>query len=248
MTSLWFGLLILGGYLLGSIPTAFLVARWRRGIDLRRYGSGNIGASNVVAAGSRWSSLIVIVVDLGKGIAPVYAAQQISLPTYQQVVVGLAAISGHNWPVYLKFNGGRGVLTTLGVIFALAPWLAPVLTVLAFAFLPFGLFSVGVLIALLLLPILSWFFAGTFRIEQSLALSTGFLAMTFLLLLRRLTAKRTELSATVSTGELIVNRLLFDRDIRDRKAWVKRSSSSSGANGDVTGVHENGARKADDAG
>ncbi len=235
MTYLWFGLLTIAAYLLGSIPTAYLVARWRRGIDLRRYGSGNIGASNVVAAGSRWSSLIVIVVDLGKGIAPVVAAQQISLATYQQVVVGLAAISGHNWPIYLKFNGGRGVLTTLGVIFAFAPWLAAALTVLAFLFLPFGLFSVGVLIALVLLPFLAWFFAGTFRIEQSAAVTAGFVAMTVLLLLRRLTAKRTELSGTVSTGELVVNRLLFDRDIRDRKAWVKRSATPSGANGDVTG-------------
>ena len=189
LLTLWFALLIVGAYLLGSTPTAFLVARWRRGIDLRRYGSGNIGASNVVAAGSRWSSLIVIVVDLGKGMVPVLAAQQINLTTYEQVVVGLAAISGHNWPVYLKFNGGRGVLTTVGVIFALAPWLAPVLTIIAFAFLPFGQFSLGVLITLLLLPILSWFFAGTFRIEQSVALTAGFLAMTFLLLLRRLTAQ-----------------------------------------------------------
>ncbi len=246
MTTLWFALLIAGAYLLGSIPTAFLVARWRRGIDLRRHGSGNIGVSNVVAAGSRWSSLIVIVVDLGKGIVPVLAARQIDLPTFEQVVVGLAAICGHNWTVFLKFNGGRGVLTTVGVIFALAPWLAPVLTVIAFAFLPFGLFSVGVLFTLLLLPLLSWFFAGTFQIERSVALTSGFLAMTVLLLLRRLTAKRTDLSATVSTGELIANRLLFDRDIHDRKAWIKRSAASSGANGDVTGVEEDGPTRDDE--
>jgi len=245
MTTLWFVLLIIGAYLLGSIPTAFLVARWRRGIDLRHHGSGNIGVSNVVAAGSRWSSLIVIVVDLGKGMAPVLAARQINLPTYEQVIIGLAAICGHNWTVFLRFNGGRGVLTMLGVIFGLAPgWLAPLLTVIAFAFLPFGLFSVGVLVTLLLLPILSWFSAGAFGIERSVALTMGFVAMTGLLLVRRLTAKRTELSATVSTGELIVNRLLFDRDIRDRKAWIKQSATSNGANG----LNGNGAEKTNGAG
>ncbi len=231
-------LLAIGAYLMGSIPTAFLVARWRRGIDLRRYGSGNIGTSNVVAAGSRWSSLIVIVVDLGKGILPVVTAQQINMPTYGQVVVGLAAISGHNWTIFLKFNGGRGVLTMVGVIFALAPgWLAPALTLFAFSFLPFGLFSVGVLIALMALPFLSWYLAGPFGIERSLALTMGFVAMSVLLLVRRMTAKRTALSSTVSTGELMLNRVLFDRDIRDRKAWIKQQSVPGGTNGDVASIN-----------
>jgi len=218
-----FVLLIIGAYLLGSVPTAYLVARWRRGIDIRRYGSGNVGAANIVAAGSRWSSLIVIIFDIAKGMAPVYVAQVINLQLYQQVVVGLAAISGHNWPVFLRFSGGRGLLTTLGVVFVMTPWLALALAVLAFAWLPFGQFSLGTLIALILLPVLSWFLRATFGFEEPLTLTLGFVAILLLLIVRRLTAPRTELSATVSQGELIVNRLLFDRDIRDRKAWVKRA-------------------------
>jgi glycerol-3-phosphate acyltransferase PlsY len=218
-----FVLLIIGAYLLGSVPTAYLVAKWRRGIDIRRFGSGNVGAANIVATGSRWSSLIVIIFDLAKGMAPVYVAQTINLGSYQQVVVGLAAISGHNWPVFLRFSGGRGILTTLGVVFVLAPWLALALTVLAFAWLPFGQFSLGTLIALILLPVLSWFLRGTFGFEEPLTVTLGFVAILLLLIVRRLTAPRTELSATVSQGELIVNRLLFDRDIKDRKAWVKRA-------------------------
>jgi len=218
-----FILLVIGAYLLGSVPTAYLVAKWRRGIDIRRFGSGNVGAANIVAAGSRWSSLIVIIFDLAKGMVPVYVARAIGLDeTYQQVVVGLAAISGHNWPVFLRFSGGRGILTTLGVVFVLAPWLALALTVLAFAWLPFGQFSLGTLIALVLLPILAWFLSGTFGFEEPLTLTLGFAAILLLLVIRRLTAPRTELSATVSQGELMVNRLLFDRDIRDRKAWVRR--------------------------
>jgi glycerol-3-phosphate acyltransferase PlsY len=196
------------------------VARWRRGIDIRRYGSGNVGVSNVLAAGSRWSSLIVIIFDLAKGFTPVYVARLINLELYQQVTVGLVAIAGHNWPVFLRFNGGRGILAALGVVFAFAPWLALVLTVVAFAWLPFGQFALGTLIALVLLPILSWFLRGTFAFDKPLTLTLGFVAILLLLIIRRLTAPRS--STGVPAGELIVNRLLFDRDIRDRKAWISR--------------------------
>lgn len=215
-----FVLLIIGAYLLGSVPTAYLVAKWRRGIDIRRFGSGNVGAANIVAAGSRWSSLIVIVFDLAKGFVPVYVAQTISLGSYQQVVIGLAAISGHNWPVFLRFNGGRGILAALGVVFAFAPWLALVLTVVAFVWLPFGQFAFGTLLALLLLPILSWAIPGPFTGERSLVLTLGFAGILLIAVIRRLTAPRS--STGVPAGELIVNRLLFDRDIRDRKAWISR--------------------------
>jgi glycerol-3-phosphate acyltransferase PlsY len=150
------------------------------------------------------------------------AKEVISLQQYQQVIVGLVAIAGHNWPVFLRFNGGRGILAALGVVFALAPWLALVLTVVAFAWLPFGQFAFGTLLALLLLPILSWAVPGLFGVQRSLELTLGFAGILLIAVIRRLTAPRTELSATVSQGELIVNRLLFDRDIKDRKAWVSR--------------------------
>jgi glycerol-3-phosphate acyltransferase PlsY len=218
-----FVLLIIGAYLLGSVPTAYLVAKWRRGIDIRRFGSGNVGAANIVAVGSRWSSLIVIVFDLAKGFVPVFVAKQvIDLQQYQQITVGLAAIAGHNWPVFLRFNGGRGILAALGVVFALAPWLALLLVVVAFAWLPFGQFAFGTLLALLLLPILSWTVPGPFGVSRSLELTLGFMGILLIAVIRRLTAPRTELTTTVSQGELIVNRLLYDRDIRDRKAWVSR--------------------------
>ncbi|MBI4303249.1 MAG: glycerol-3-phosphate acyltransferase [Chloroflexi bacterium] len=215
-----FILLVVGGYLLGSIPTAYLVARWSRGIDIRKYGSGNVGASNILTVASKWSSLLVIVVDIGKGMVPVYVARSMGLPVYQYVIVGLAAISGHNWPVFLRFNGGRGLLTSLGVIFVLAPWLALALLVFAFAWYPFGLLPLGTLIGLILLPLSSWFFSAPLGIEKSLPITLGFGGLLLLHLVRRFTAPRT---ASVPAKELFVNRLLFDRDIRDRKAWIKRA-------------------------
>lgn len=225
-----FALLLVGAYLLGSVPTAYLVARWRRGIDIRRFGSGNIGASNVLAAGSRWTSLIVIGFDFLKGAAPVALARTINMPVYQQVAVGMAAICGHNWTIFLRFSGGRGVLTTLGVVFALAPWLALTLLLINFAFAPFKQFSLGTLVVLILLPVFSWFLANPFHIERSLQLSLGYVAILLLLLVRRLTAPRSELARTVSTRELVICRLFFDRDIKDRKLWLsRRASAANGA-------------------
>lgn len=215
-------LLVIGAYLLGSIPTAYLVARWRRGIDIRRFGSGNVGVTNVLASGSRWSSLIVVVFDLLKGAFPVFLARTIGLQPYQWIIVGLAAICGHNWTIFLRFSGGRGVLTTLGVILAIAPWLALTLLAINFLFAPFRQFAVGTLVVLFLLPLLSWFLPDIFLIEKSASLSIGFVAILLLLAVRRLTAPRSEFAAKVPAVELMANRLLYDRDIRDRNTWLKR--------------------------
>ena len=215
--------LVAGAYLLGSVPTAYLVARWRRGIDLRRFGSGNVGLSNVLASGSRGSSVIVMVFDLLKGMAPVYLAQGIHLELYQQVIVGLVAICGHNWTVFLRFSGGRGILTTLGVIFALAPWLALAMLAVALAPLPFRQFAIGTLAALVLTPLSSWFLSDFFGIDRSATLSLGMVGILLLAVIRRLTAPKTEFWKTVPLGEILLWRLVFDRDIRDRRAWLARS-------------------------
>lgn len=227
MDTFYLVLLIIGAYLLGSIPTAYLMAKWRRGIDIRHFGSGNIGASNALATGSRLTSIIVITVDFCKGALPVYVAGWIGLPAYQQVMVGLAAISGHNWTLFLHFSGGRGVLTTLGVIFAVAPWLALTLLVINFLFAPFRQFALGTLVVLVLLPALSWFLPGVFRMTRSAPECLGFTTILALLVIRRLTAPRSNLAVTVSRGELVMNRLFFDRDIRDRKKWLKRGTSTA---------------------
>ncbi|MBI2288342.1 MAG: glycerol-3-phosphate acyltransferase [Chloroflexi bacterium] len=185
-----FILLLLGAYLLGSVPTAYLVARWTRGIDIRQYGSGNIGASNVSAVVSKRWSIPVTIFDLIKGMVMVLGAQWLGLNIYQQIAIGLAAIIGHNWTVFLDFNGGRGIFTTLGVILVLSPKLGVAALVLSYLFAPFHQLSLGVTITLISLP-------------------------------------RTAISASVPTGELIINRLLFDRDIRDRKAWISQSPADS---------------------
>ncbi len=104
-------ILLIASYLMGGIPTGYLIGRLK-GIDIRKYGSGNVGAANVLRVVSKWSSLLVIIFDIGKGMVPVYIARTIDLPIYQQVIIGLATISGHNWPIFMKFKGGKGASTT----------------------------------------------------------------------------------------------------------------------------------------
>jgi glycerol-3-phosphate acyltransferase PlsY len=222
MKEFYFILLLIGGYLLGSVPAAYLAARWSRGIDIRRHGSGNVGAANVLAAGAKWLSIAVIIFDLGKGMLPVYIAHLLGLPLYQQVIIGLATIIGHNWPVFLGFSGGRGLLTTVGVVFILSPWLALILVAFALAWVPFRQLAPGTLCALILLPILSWLLREPLGTERSLPLTLGFAGMLLIVVIRRLTAPKSQLAASVSRSELFLSRLLFDRDIRDREAWLRR--------------------------
>ena len=218
-----FILLLMAAYLLGSVPTAYLAAKWSRGIDIRKYGSGNVGASNVLAVVSKRWSVPVALFDLAKGMIVVWVAQLLGLGITQQVAVGLAAIIGHNWSVFLHFNGGRGIFTSGGVIIILSPWLGLIAPVLAYLFAPFRQLPLGTTIALLSLPILSWSLSQPLGIDEPLPVTLGYLAILFIAMLRRITAPRTSFTASVSSGELIINRLLFDRDIRDRKAWISRT-------------------------
>jgi len=217
-----FVLSLLGAYLLGSVPAAYLAAKWSRGIDIRQYGSGNVGATNLLGLTSKWIAIVVIVFDLVKGGVVVWAAQLIGLDITQQVAVGLAAIIGHNWPVFLRFNGGRGILTTLGVIFILVPWLAPIVLVIAFSFALYHQLALGVLLGTISAPVAVWFFSQLLGVADKLPIALGFLAIFLIAVLRRLTAPRTSLTVSVPLRQLLVNRLLFDRDIRDREAWIRR--------------------------
>ena len=219
-----FGLLTLGAYLLGSVPAAYLAARWSRGIDIRQFSDGNVGSTNLMRLTSKRIAIPVVIFDLGKGALMVWIAQLLGLDIPQQVTVGLAAVIGHNWPVFLRFNGGRGILTTLGIIFILVPrpWLGLIALIIAYGMAPFRQLALGTIIAVASLPIFSWLLPQLFGIEKPLPITLGFVAIFLLVVTRRLTAPRTIFTASVTLRQLFVNRLLFDRDIRDRKVWIDR--------------------------
>jgi len=219
-----FILSIIGAYLLGAVPAAYLVAKWVRGIDLRQYGSGNVGAANIITTVSKRWGIAVVVFDILKGMAAVYIARWIGLDIVQQAAVGLAAITGHNWSVFLRFSSGRGGLTIAGVAIAVAPPLG--LSLLFFA-LVLGLFrqlALGMIIAIAALQVCVWFFSQPLGVtqepEEVLPLTLMFTAIFLVTVIRRLTVPRSAVANTVSTGQLLLNRLLFDRDIRDREAWI----------------------------
>jgi acyl phosphate:glycerol-3-phosphate acyltransferase len=136
-------LLILVAYLFGSAPFGLLIARYGAGVDIRRVGSGNIGATNVARAiGFRWG-LAVLLLDVLKGVLPtllprfVLAADS-PLLVHTSVACGIAAVVGHMFPIWLWFRGGKGVATGLGVAAVLGPW-ATLAAFLTFALVvPFG--------------------------------------------------------------------------------------------------------------
>ena len=221
-----FVLLILGAYLLGSVPAAYIAGRLSQGIDIRQYGSGNVGATNLLKFTSKRVAIPVIIFDLGKGAMMVWVAQLVGLGIAQQVTIGLAAIIGHSWPVFLRFSGGRGLLTTLGIalffplINGLIPW--GIIAFLAIA--AIGLFilhnmPLGTGAGVAAMPLVSW------GLGEPLSMTSGFLAMFLLLVIRRLVPPQVAATVPTNRRELLLNRLLFDRDIRDREAWINRKAA-----------------------
>jgi glycerol-3-phosphate acyltransferase PlsY len=156
-------LAIVGSYLLGSIPAAYIAGK-AKGVDLRKHGSGNLGATNVMRVLGTKIGLAVFLFDMAKGAAPVYffpkwlmASGDLSVdPVIFGIVCGIAAIVGHVRPIYLKFGkGGKGVATAAGVFLALAPMQTLIaLLVFAAVLLLSGYVSLGSLTSATALPIL----------------------------------------------------------------------------------------------
>jgi acyl phosphate:glycerol-3-phosphate acyltransferase len=129
------------GYLSGSIPYGVLITRRLKGVDVRKSGSGNIGATNVARVAGKSLGIAVLLLDAAKGALPVWLATFLMDFPWIVASVGLAAFLGHVFPVWLRFRGGKGVATALGVLLVLQPWSA--LAGLAAYGLLFALFRVS---------------------------------------------------------------------------------------------------------
>jgi len=227
MDALWFILLMIGAYLLGSVPSSYLAVKWTSGVDIRTVGTGKMGAANVLSAGHKWVAVPVAIFDIGKGALSVWVARLIGLHPAMQVTVGLCAIAGHNWPVFFKFHGGggRGVFASLGVITMMSWKLGLIILITPYLFAPIKQVAFGVFSVLVAIPFLSWFFAGAFDIQDRLAVTCGFIGLSVMALGKRLVAHRTELSKQQRWRDVLINRLLFDRDIGDRRLWVSKAKA-----------------------
>ena len=115
---------IAAAYLIGSIPFALILSR-RWGADLRRVGSGNLGAANVMRASGVSAGVLVAALDMAKGAASVWIAARVSDGAELPAAAGLAAILGHIYPIWLRFRGGKGVATACGVFSMLTPLAVP---------------------------------------------------------------------------------------------------------------------------
>ena len=146
-------------YLLGAVPFGLFLSRLFSGIDVRSVGSGNIGATNVLRAAGKKAAILTLLADVLKGLLPVLAVRALFQDDYVAVLTGAAAILGHNFPVYLRFKGGKGVATSFGVVLAVSPWigLAGLLTWLAAAA-AWRYSSLSALIAYALYPVLTFLF------------------------------------------------------------------------------------------
>lgn len=218
-----FILILIAGYVIGALSSAYLVTRVVTGIDLRRFGTGSIGTANMYQATGR-KALIPLVAawDIGKVWLPVYFATLAGLSLPQAGAVAVVTIIGHNWPFYLRFQGGRGMMTTLGACFALPvlygynpPW--PIIvgfSLFVTMFVVMRKSPLGVFLGVLMIPVVSAV------LGDPPALTYTYLGIFALMLLRRLALRRNALSAGTPLYKVLLARFFLDRDILDRDAWV----------------------------
>lgn len=148
---------IVVSYLIGAIPTGLIVVRLLTGEDIRRHGSGNIGTVNVLRVAGAGTAVVVLAVDILKGVVPVVLAERMGASAWTVVLAGLAAIAGHNWSIFLKFQGGKGVATSFGVLTALswpAAAVAAAVWIITVAITRYS--SLGSLMGVVSVPITLW--------------------------------------------------------------------------------------------
>jgi glycerol-3-phosphate acyltransferase PlsY len=151
-------LLVIFSYLLGSVPSGLIIGKLS-GLDVRKAGSGNIGATNVARLLGKTGGLLTLVGDTAKGFIPVLVVQQMGFSYLVTALVGVAAFLGHLYPIFLKFKGGKGVATSFGVLLGLAP-LATMILLVVFAAVAFTtrIVSLSSMVTAVAAPLVLWLF------------------------------------------------------------------------------------------
>jgi glycerol-3-phosphate acyltransferase PlsY len=197
---------IIIGYLLGSIPTAYIVSRMRKGVDIRNVGSGNMGAANVIRQIGAHEGVFVGLIDIAKGAGAILIAQALNVSELWVFGTGFAALVGHNFPVFAGFKGGRGSATIIGILLVLAP--KAILVTLAIIAIPFFTtrkFMAALFIGFGLLPLFVWLFEG------SLPLVRFVLVIDLFMLVRNLS----DIKQILAKG--VIKDMIYDRHQRKVK-------------------------------
>ena len=214
-------LLIAGAFLTGSIPSGYISARLARGIDIRRYGSGNVGASNVIRHVGVWNGLLTGAFDcLIKGALPVVVGSRLEMDAWTLSAAAFAAIAGHCWSPFLGFTGGRGVATGIGAAVGLGMWLEILI-------LGVSIFLIGRLLTrdtalwtlagMAALPLAALALGKPVQIAQSAAV------IVLLIAVKRLTANWERPKTEYALRNVLLYRLVWDRDVPKRVEWTGRN-------------------------
>ena len=242
--------LYLYSYLVGAIPTSYVIARLVKGIDLRQYGSGNVGGSNVARQlGKKWVAPVVVIEILLKGFSPVVAAylllvqvsglDRISVLFY---AAPLLALIGNNWSVFLHFQGGRGLMVVCGGLIGVVPLIF--VAGIAIYFVGWRVTrssGIWALIALAALPILAQTPGGYLLVDwpglwlwlagrgwpettanAANVISWYCIALLALVIAKRIVANNLSYPEDLPRKKVFLNRLIHDRDVDDRTEWVNR--------------------------
>lgn len=203
-------------YLVGSVPVGWLVARGR-GKDLRDWGSGNVGTSNLYRNVDSGLAALVGPAQFAQGLLPVVLVRLAGMPVQIQAVAGICAVIGNGWPVWLGFNGGRGIAVGTGVVAGLSP--LALLVLLACYALGAGLhrIAVGVLGGFLILPLVAAVWVGA-------SVAVAAIGILLLVLLRRLEGVRGDSRRYGHTWRIVVRRLV--RDERPGRPLVGRRTDA----------------------
>ena len=214
-------LAIVIAYLVGSVPVAHVTARWTSGVDLREHGSGNIGASNISESVSRPLMIVVGLAQIAQGLAAVLIARALDQGEGVQAAAGVAAVIANDWNPWLRFHGGRGIGTTIGVLLALSPWALAAFVVVAVAGAVIRMVPQAMALALALTPVAAW------AADDPRTMVAACVLLAAIALVKRVLANGAP-DASTPHPQVWMNRLLLDRDIRDRELWVRRSDVHHG--------------------
>ena len=219
---IWIASLGLGAYLLGSFPTAYIWVLFSKGHDITKSGSGNVGASNVDSTVGRKPAIAVGLFDfLFKGLIPAFFLVLFNVENWLSSIVALLLIVGHNWSIFLRFKGGRGVAISMGVIIGLSLWQEMLVLAIGPGLLGRGFINrdsgLWTFISLIFLVPLTVIFGRDIHIILfALGIST-------ILLVKRITANGESIDETGHTINVLLCRLIWDRDIRSRNLWISRN-------------------------
>ncbi len=206
---------IVAAYFIGAIPVAYLAGRAVRGVDVREVGSGNVGASNVWQSVSKTLVVPVGLAQIAQGFAAVMLAKAAGQGGSVAAAAGIAALLGNDWNPWLRFQGGRGIGQTIGVLLALAPWALVAFVAVALAGVALRAIPQFVAIALVVAPV------STAIANEPPAIVAGCAAIAAIAIAKRLLANGAP-DASCRRPDVWWLRLVYDRDVREREAWVRR--------------------------